>query len=48
MDILKMSKIENLKYFLKKHIVLEGPYENDHNTEKITQKMLAYFLLKTT
>jgi hypothetical protein len=40
MDILKMSKIENLKYFLEKVGVLEGSYVNAHKTEKITQKVL--------
>jgi hypothetical protein len=34
-----MSKIENPKYFLEKMLVLRDSYDNDHNTEKITQKM---------
>jgi hypothetical protein len=39
MDIFKMSKIENLKYFLKKPLVLDVCDENAHNPKKITQNM---------
>jgi hypothetical protein len=45
-----MSKIENLKEFLKKMHVLDDCYDNDLKTKKITQKYVTikkYILKKT-
>ena len=45
-----MSKIENLKEFLKKMLQITSCYDNALNTEKITQKYVTikkYILKKT-